>query len=204
MFSRGLVAAAAASTLLLAACGGDDTSNNAGGGGGGTNAACGKSIGFFGALTGSAANLGINIKDGAKLAVDQYNTANPNCKVTLKEFDSEGSEDKAPAIATQVINDASVIGVVGPAFSGETDATGDAFNEAGLPTISASATRPSLADQGWKTFHRILGNDASQGPSAGRYIKNTLKATKVFVIDDSSAYGTGLADEVKKVAGSAA
>jgi branched-chain amino acid transport system substrate-binding protein len=203
VFSRGLVAAAAASTLLLAACGGNDnTSNNAGGGS--SNAACGKSIGFFGALTGSAANLGINIKDGAKLAVDEYNKANASCQVTLKLFDSEGSEDKAPAVATQVISDASVIGVVGPAFSGETDATGDAFNEAGLPTISASATRPSLADQGWKTFHRILGNDASQGPSAGNYIKNTLKATKVFVIDDSSAYGTGLADEVKKVAGSAA
>ena len=204
VFSRGLVAAAAASTLLLAACGGGDDSSNNAGGGGGSNAACGKSIGFFGALTGSAANLGINIKDGAKLAVDQYNTANPNCKVTLKEFDSEGSEDKAPAIATQVINDASVIGIVGPAFSGETDATGDAFSEAGLPTISASATRPSLADQGWKTFHRILGNDASQGPAAGRYIKNTLKATKVFIVDDNSAYGTGLAEEVTKIAGNAA
>lgn len=201
-FSRGLVAAAAASTLLLAACGGDDDGggdNNAGGGSGG--AGCGKSIGFFGALTGSAANLGINIRDGAKLAVDQYNKANPNCTVELKNFDSEGSEDKAPGVATQVINDESVIGVVGPAFSGETDATGDAFSEAGLPTISASATRPSLADQGWKTFHRILGNDASQGPSAGNYIKNTLKGQKVFIIQDGSAYGTGLADEVEKIAG---
>jgi branched-chain amino acid transport system substrate-binding protein len=200
------VAVAAASTLLLAACGGDDDNGGGGdaSGGGGSNAACGKTIGFFGALTGSAANLGINIRDGAKLAVDQYNTANPNCKVTLKNFDSEGSEDKAPAVATQVINDESVIGVVGPAFSGETDATGDAFDEAGLPTISASATRPSLSEQGWKTFHRILGNDASQGPSAGNYIKNTLKAQKVFIIDDNSAYGTGLAEEVKKIAGSAA
>jgi branched-chain amino acid transport system substrate-binding protein len=200
-----MVAAAAASTLLLAACGGDDTDSggNASGGGGSGGAGCGKAIGFFGALTGSAANLGINIKDGAKLAVDTYNKANPDCTVTLKNFDSEGSEDKAPAVATQVINDESVIGVVGPAFSGETDATGDAFNEAGLPTISASATRPSLSEQGWKTFHRILGNDASQGPSAGNYIKNTLKATKVFIIQDGSAYGQGLADEVEKVAGAA-
>lgn len=205
-FPRGLVAAAAASTLLLAACGGDDDSGSGGGnasGGGGGGAGCGKTIAFFGALTGSAANLGINIRDGAKLAVDTYNKANPNCTVTIKDFDSEGSEDKAPAVATQVINEENVIGVVGPAFSGETDATGDAFNEAGLATISASATRPSLAEQGWKTFHRILGNDASQGPSAGNYIKNVLKAQKVFIIDDQSAYGTGLAEEVQKVAGNA-
>ena len=67
--------------------------------------------------------------------------------------------------------------------------------------ITASATRPSLADQNWKTFFRVVGNDLSQGPAAGNYIKNVLKAEKVYVIDDQSAYGAGLADEVKKVLG---
>ena len=43
----------------------------------------------------------------------------------------------------------------------------------------------------------------SQGPAAGNYIKNVMKADKVYVIDDQSAYGAGLADEVKKVLGAA-
>ena len=38
-------------------------------------------IGFFGALTGSAANLGINIRNGVDLAVDQYNEENADCQV---------------------------------------------------------------------------------------------------------------------------
>ncbi len=74
---------------------------------------------------------------------------------------------------------------------------------AGLNTITASATNPLLSENGWKTFHRILGNDATQGPAAAKYIKDVLKATKVFVSDDTSEYGKGLADIVKKDLGSA-
>ncbi len=72
----------------------------------------------------------------------------------------------------------------------------------GSSTITPSATNPALADNGWKTFFRALGNDATQGPAAAKYIKDTLKATKVFVIDDASEYGKGLADIVRTDLGS--
>jgi len=41
-----------------------------------------------------------------------------------------------------------------------------------------------------------------QGPAGGLYIKNNLKAEKVFLAKDDSAYGLGLADEAQKVLGS--
>jgi branched-chain amino acid transport system substrate-binding protein len=182
-----------------AACGGGDE-------GGDTNAgdsACGSKIAFFGALTGSSAALGINENNGVKLAVDQYNKAHADCKVEHVPLDSQGSPDQAPALATRAINDAKILGVVGPAYSGESEAAGPLFNEAGLVAITASATRPSLGDQGWKTFFRAVGNDLSQGPAAGNYIKNVMKSSKVYVVDDQSAYGAGLADEVKKILGTA-
>jgi branched-chain amino acid transport system substrate-binding protein len=75
------------------------------------------------------------------------------------------------------------------------------LSQAGVVIITPSATNPTLAKQGWKTFHRGLGNDASQGPGAANYIKNVLKAQKVFVIDDASEYGKGLADQVKSTLG---
>ncbi|MEU1756082.1 branched-chain amino acid ABC transporter substrate-binding protein [Micromonospora matsumotoense] len=164
---------------------------------------CGSKIAFFGALTGSSAALGINEKNGAKLAVEKYNKENADCKVELVELDSQGSGDQAPGLAQKAIDDAKILGIVGPAYSGESEAAGPLFNEAGLVTITPSATRPSLAQQGWKTFFRAVGNDLSQGPAAGTYIKNVMKADKVYVIDDQSAYGAGLADEVKKVLGGA-
>ncbi|MBM7084047.1 branched-chain amino acid ABC transporter substrate-binding protein [Micromonospora sp. SCSIO 07396] len=164
---------------------------------------CGSKIAFFGALTGSSAALGINEKNGVKLAVEKYNKENADCKVELAELDSQGSPDQAPGLAQKAIDDAKLLGIVGPAYSGESEAAGPLFNEAGLVTITPSATRPSLAQQNWKTFFRAVGNDLSQGPAAGTYIKNVMKADKVYVIDDQSAYGAGLADEVKKILGGA-
>jgi branched-chain amino acid transport system substrate-binding protein len=154
-------------------------------------------IAMAGALTGPDAALGINIRNGVKLAVDKHNKANPGCQVTLKEFDTEGDPQKASGVAPRIIQDQQIIGLIGPAFSGETEATGGTFNENGLVAATASATRVSLGEQGWKTFIRGLGNDAVQGKSVANYLKNTLKYQKICVVDDSSAYGSGLADVVR-------
>jgi branched-chain amino acid transport system substrate-binding protein len=193
----GGAALAAAMVAGAAAC----ASSNSGG----TSAnSCGQKIAFFGALTGGNANLGINIRDGAKLAVNQYNDKHKDCTVELVERDSEGSAEKAPPLATALAGDSKVLGVVGPAFSGESKVADPILTSAGAVILTASATNPALAQQGWKTFHRGLGNDASQGPAAAKYIKEILKAQKVYVIDDASEYGKGLADQVKSTLGSAA
>lgn len=186
-----------AAALALSACGG-----TTGNGDSASGKACDLKIGFFGALTGDAANLGINIKNGAELAVTQYNEKNPNCKVTLTSFDSQGDPSIAPGLAQKAVTDKKLVGIVGPAFSGESKAADPIFEKAGLNTITASATNSLLSENGWKTFHRILGNDATQGPAAAKYIKDILKAQKVFVSDDTSEYGKGLADFVKKDLGS--
>ena len=159
---------------------------------------CDLKIGMFGALTGPNANLGIYIQNGVKLAIDQYNAKNSDCKVTLANFDSQGDPTQAPGLAKKAIDDKTIVGIVGPAFSGESKAADPLFNEAGLVAITPSATNPALADNGWKTFFRALGNDATQGPAAAKYIKETIKSTKTFVIDDASEYGKGLADIVRK------
>lgn len=184
-----------------ASCKSDSGSDT--GTGSGTAATCGYKIAFFGALTGGNAQLGINIRDGAKLALDQYNTANASCKVELVEKDSAGSPDQAPALATALAQDAKVLGVVGPAFSGESKVANPILSQAGIVILTASATNPALAKQGVKTFHRGLGNDASQGPGVANYIKSVMKAQKVFVVDDASEYGKGLAEQVKTTLGAA-
>ena len=191
--------AIAALALGTAACNSGSSNNTSSGS---SNDKCGLTVAFFGALTGSAANLGVNIEHGVQLAVDQYNKQHSNCKVNLKPVDSEGSPDKAPGLARQLVTDKKLIGVVGPAFSGESEAANPIFNDAGVTVITPSATRPSLSTKGWKVFHRAVANDDAQGPAAGNYIKNVLKAQKAFVADDQSAYGSGLADAVKQVLGS--
>ena len=198
------VAVAAVAGLVLSACGTtEDNGDSGGSGGSGGDAACDLKLAFFGPETGPAAGLGKPIIQGAQLAVDQYNE-DADCEVELTNFDSQGSPDEAPALATEVAGDESIIGVVGPAFSGESAAAGPIFAEAGVPTVSPSATNPALSENGWDTFHRALGNDATQGPAAARYIKDTLKAKKTFVIDDASEYGAGLAGIVEDDLGGSA
>jgi branched-chain amino acid transport system substrate-binding protein len=165
---------------------------------GGATCAEGTSIAFFGALSGDAGNLGQNIKKGAELAVAQFNAANAGCQVTLKEFDSQGSPDQAPALATEAIADAAILGIVGPAFSGESKAVNPLFDEAGLSIITPSATNEALNDNGWKIFHRALAGDDKQGPGIVTYIQNKLAAETVGVIDDASEYGKGIADIVRE------
>ena len=167
-----------------------------------SNAKCGYELAFFGALTGPAANLGVNIEQGFELAVIQYNQKNGADCVVVKKFDSQGDPAVAPGVARNLVADKKIIGIVGPPFSGENEAADPIFEAAGVPMISPSATRTTLSAKGWKVFHRALGNDNSQGPAAAQYIKEVMKPTKVFVGDDQSAYGAGLADIVKKSLGS--
>ncbi|KAB1932289.1 branched-chain amino acid ABC transporter substrate-binding protein [Micromonospora sp. ALFpr18c] len=170
---------------------------------GSASKACDLKIGFFGALSGADAGLVTPMKQGADLAVEKYNAENADCKVTVQAFDSQGKADLAGGLATSAVADTKIVGMVGPAFSGESEVALPIFDTAGLSSISPSATRPSLSTKGWKVFHRGVGNDFSQGPAIASYIKNVLKSDKAFVIDDQSAYGAGLADEAKKVLGTA-
>ena len=197
------------SALVLTACGddGDDTANEdtdttAGGGDGGVE--CEDiALGFFGALTGPNANLGINERNGMKLAIDEFNEENADCQVGLEEFDSAGDPNQAPQLAQEAVQNDKVIGLVGPAFSGESRTANPIFDEAGLTVITASATGVDLSTNGWKIFHRGVGNDNSQGPAIALYVEGTLEAEKVAVLDDKSEYGKGIADIVRDELGDA-
>jgi branched-chain amino acid transport system substrate-binding protein len=164
----------------------------------------GVSLAMAGALTGANAALGLNIYNGAKMAVDIHNKANSGCQVKLEKFDTEGDPQKATQVAPSIVSDKSVIGLVGPAFSGETKAVGGIFHQANLASLTASATNPGLTQNGWTNFFRGLGNDNSQGAAIANYMTGTLGFKKICVVQDDSDYGVGLAEVVTKTLGSAA
>lgn len=181
-------------SLLGFACGGSDSSASDNGCDGDLK------IAFFGALTGDAGNLGQNIKKGVDLAVAQHNAEHSDAPITVEAYDSQGDPDQAPALADKAIADACVLGIVGPAFSGESAAVNPKFDEAGLPIITPSATNPALSTNGWKVFHRALAGDDKQGPGAAAKIIADGKM-KVGIVDDNSEYGKGLADIVQTTLG---
>ncbi len=198
-----IAAAATAAALSLAACGSDDSgSNDNAGSGGGSKDCTEQNLAFLGATTGDAGALGLNMVYGIQTALDEYNK-DADCKVGLKQFDSQGNPEKAPALATQIVNDDTIVGLVGPGFSGESLATGKTFYEAGLPSISPSATNVTITQQGWTTWHRVIGNDNAQGQADAKYLTDTVGAKKVYVVDDAQDYSKGLANVVKENLGDA-
>lgn len=176
-----------------------DAANPAGNG----KATCpaGTTLAYIGAETGPNAQLGINIFNGVQMAIDAHNKANPGCQVTFKKFDTEGDPNKATGPVTQATNEKDIVGVVGLPFSGESQATGNIFEQAGLVHITPAATNPGLTKNGWKTFFRALGNDNVQGPAVAQ-LADKLGAKKVYVIQDDSDYGIGLSETAQKALGS--
>ncbi len=192
------VVIATAGALALTACSSSKKSNTGGlNGGGGTTGGSSQTykIGFIGALSGPNAQLGINERNGAQLAVDQANSSGKNhFTITLDPQDSEGDPAKAPAAATALISDPSVIATVGPAFSGESKAVDPTFCGATppMPIVTASASNGTLQDQGYKCWHRIIPNDNVEGTQGADWLART-GSKKVFVLDDKSTYGAGVA-----------
>jgi branched-chain amino acid transport system substrate-binding protein len=183
-------------SLLAAACGGDDSDSASTDDTGGGDVAE-YSIAYVGPLTGDAANLGIYIRDGAKTAVDEFNKAHDDIKITLKEFDTQGDKTQAPGQFDKYVADESVLGVVGPAFSGETDAVLKSLEEEGLVMVSASATNvdlPNNPDGGeWSVFHRVLPDDKAQAAGIVKYLEAKLQPKTIAIVHDNSDYGKGLA-----------
>jgi branched-chain amino acid transport system substrate-binding protein len=194
-----LVAGLFAIVLVAAACGSDKkTSTSASGGtasGGGGGGGKEFSLAYVGPLTGDAANLGIYIRDGAKTAVEEFNKANPDLKITLKEFDTQGDPAQAPTVLDKYINDESILGLVGPAFSGETKAVLPTLEENKLVMVSASATNTELPNvvANSKSFHRVLPDDKAQAAGIVKFLEKQLKPATIAIVHDNSEYGKGLA-----------
>ena len=159
-------------------------------------------IAHAGPLTGSIAHLGKDDENGVHLAIDQTNAKKIKIdgKVLNIKFMSEDdqADPKVGTTVAQKLVDAKVVAVIGHLNSGVTIPASEIYNKAGIPVISGSATNPTLTERGLKNVFRTVGRDDQQGPALATYIANELKGKKVALIDDKTAYGEGLANEVEK------
>lgn len=194
--------------MLLSGCGGSQQTGagtdakpaeqSGGSAGGGSNVI---KIATQSPLSGENAEMGEDIKLGAEMAI----------KDNVEKFKGMGFElqllpkdDKAdPATGTTnakaLVTDQDVLALVGHLNSGVMAAAGTTYEGAGLPVVSPSNTNPQLSQNGWKTFHRICARDDSQGPAASQFFADKGKKS-IYIVDDSTDYGKGLAIEMKKKA----
>ncbi|PRX36400.1 amino acid/amide ABC transporter substrate-binding protein (HAAT family) [Paraburkholderia sp. BL18I3N2] len=161
-------------------------------------------IGEVAPVTGPASYLGKDTENGARLAIEEINQKGlviGGQKVTLV-FDAQddaGDPRQATQVAQKLVDD-KVVAVVGHMQSGSTIPASKIYNDAGVVQVSPSATNPAYTLQGFKTAYRVVATDAQQGPTLADYAAKTLKVKTVAIVDDSTAYGQGLAVEFEKQA----
>ena len=155
-------------------------------------------LGFAGPLTGPVSHLGKDEQYGAQLALDDANAKGVVLGGQKVRFELMPEDDQAdPRTATTVAQrlvDAGVKGVVGHVTSGAAIPASRIYEQAGVPSITPSATSPKLTQQKFKTTYRVIANDMQQGAAMARFATEALKAKRIAVIDDRTAYGQGLAD----------
>ncbi|WP_296750204.1 branched-chain amino acid ABC transporter substrate-binding protein [Thiobacillus sp.] len=161
-------------------------------------------IGQVSPLTGPQAHLGKDNENGARLALDEINAAGFTLggnKVVLElRSEDDAADPKTATTVAQKLVDEGVAGVVGHLNSGATIPASKIYSDNGIPQISPSATAVAYTSSGFKTAYRVMTNDAQQGSVLGHYAVTRLGAKKIAIIDDRTAYGQGLADEVEKAA----
>jgi branched-chain amino acid transport system substrate-binding protein len=161
-------------------------------------------IGHVAPLTGAIAHLGKDSENGARLAIEEINASGLTIdgeKVTLQ---LDGQDDAGdPRTATQVAQklvDDGAIGVVGHLNSGTSIPASRIYHEAGIVEISPSATNPTYTMQGFDNTYRVVATDAKQAPALAHFAAEALKIKSVAIVDDSTAYGQGLANQFEAVA----
>ena len=160
-------------------------------------------IAHAGPLTGSIAHLGKDDENGVALAIAQANDKKLVHRRQARHLqdDERGRpgrpEDRAPPSPRSSWTPRSPPSS-GHLNSGVTIPASEIYTKAGIPVISGSATNPTLTERGLKGVFRTVGRDDQQGPAIAAYIATELKAKKVAIIDDKTAYGEGLANEVEK------
>lgn len=158
-------------------------------------------IGVAAPITGQVASLGAEQLNWARYFVSRWNRFH-RLKVTIVQGDTQ-LPDTAAALraATQLAGNNQVLAVVGPAGSQEVVVSSPPFRARGAAFVSGSATRTTLTQEAVRRgyFFRVVPPDSVQSRTVANYMTETLKAQRVFIIDDQEAYGVGLSDEVQAI-----
>jgi branched-chain amino acid transport system substrate-binding protein len=162
-------------------------------------------------LTGASAEDATNMLHGALLAIEEANAKGGpgGYEVRTLVLDdgtaTAGQYDPAQSAinARKMLADPTIVAAVGPMASGSGKAMAPLLSQGNLATVTPSSTSPDLTNPkfveqyrpaGKAIYFRTVTTDAFQGPNMANFMADELKVKSVFVIDDSGAYGVGLAD----------
>jgi branched-chain amino acid transport system substrate-binding protein len=188
------VAALVALGLVLSACSSNSSSSASPSGTASTGGDI--LIGVNVPLSGDYAAAGVDIVNGAQLSAKAINDAGGiNGQMIKIVSQDDACSAQVGAQAAQKLISQKVVAVAGGYCSGASLPALAQFHTAGIPFVMVGSTNPQLTEQGFAEAFRTIFRDDVQGPFVAKFIATYLKAKKVAVVDDSTTYAKGLADQ---------
>lgn len=161
-------------------------------------------IAAAGPLTGSSAQSGKDDERGVQLAINELNArklviAGQPVKFQLVSVDDQGDPKVGVNVAQKLVDDG-VAAVIGHYNSGVSIPAARVYNDARVVMITGASSNPQLTKLGFPYVYRLATNDNVMGGRMAEYAANVLNFKRAAVVDDRTAYGTGVADVFVKSA----
>ena len=155
-------------------------------------------VAVVGAMSGPVAQYGDQEFTGAEQAIADINAKGgiKGDKLVAVKYDDACDPKQAVAVANKVVNDG-IKYVIGHLCSSSTQPASDIYEDEGILMITPAATAPELTARGYQLILRTTGLDSDQGPTAAKYILESVKPQRIAIIHDKQQYGEGLARAVQ-------
>ncbi|CAM3974814.1 branched-chain amino acid ABC transporter substrate-binding protein [Deinococcus frigens] len=151
-------------------------------------------------LSGSQSFTGTLLRNGAQLAVEEQKAAFKKLGFNLQfvGYDDQADPATGTAAARKIASDRAILGVVGTMNSGVAIPASEALKASHVTMVSPAVTANEVTDRGLANMNRIVARNDAQGPAGAEFMMNELKAKSVYILNDKTSYGEGLAAEVEK------
>ena len=152
-------------------------------------------IGVSGPFTGGSSSMGVSMRDGVKLAVDEINKSGGvlGRQLQIVERDDEAKNERGVQIAQELINKEQVTATVGFINTGVALAAQRFYQEAKIPVMNNVATGSLVThqfdDQPENYIFRNAAHDSIQAPMIVEEAITRRNFKKVAILSDSTNYG---------------
>ncbi|GGR07155.1 branched-chain amino acid ABC transporter substrate-binding protein [Deinococcus ruber] len=151
-------------------------------------------------LSGPSNDQGLQIRNATEMVIKENRSAFLAMGFDLQfvAYDDQGDPTTGNANARRIAADNSILAMVGTMNSGVIIPSSESLAPSHVAMVSPSTTNPKVTDRGLANVNRVCARDDAQGPAGADFAITTLKAKKVYMLNDKTPYGQGLSDAAQK------
>jgi len=155
-------------------------------------------------LTGNVATYGTSMNNAAQLAVEQKGKLLDK-ELKYVSYDNKSDKTEVASVAKKLASE-KVVGVVGPATTGDASVSIPVNEQAKIPTVFPATTGDGVTLKNaedpssvYEYIYRVCFSDSYQGVVGANFVNKKFGKAKVAILQDTgNDYSKGLADAFEK------